>query len=606
MCTLAGLFVFPLSCFLVVFIAVCLCVCLTLAVRPQCQIASVTGELTASGASKSVQAFLSSRTGSEFYNARLMVWEPLVEPWEARLELEAGTQSTTTGAVALATATATAVEDLHHRAVRITRGGGGEENGIVPSDSASGRQNQGLAVDGVSGTVGGRKDDGSGLETVSVKVRLVSEQTMNVNLTESLVENVAAITTADRQQRQGPGGTGRADVVNNGRRGDGAGISTETFSLRWVRNEAGIDVRCSPHHDMDTLGNSGVVAEFPSVDIAPGEELPMPLSGLPLFSSSVDDDDHANNGGGGDGGGDGDGDGAITQEEKREIGPSLTTYYPDAELPPRDDENGEVGNDACGIVAGASGRSAAAAETSAGARALAGAATSHSSSTTMSLSPVPPIRLPRPRPVAEGLTEAVASYSSFSFSSPTYLSSRNRRRLSATSMRNSSREAERQRRVPRVMMLEFEDSTKSGMGAAEARAGAGSEAATTTRWRSLRPIQADVVGQRLTTMVDIPEVSRHRGDGATTTAIAGEGVGRGYSRTWRRGSWARSMSRSRFPLLEGGCVVDTARGTRTIKMVTEVESHHGVKVSIELRVTSLRYARTCFFYGASKYGCLRL
>ncbi|CAN0436423.1 unnamed protein product, partial [Ectocarpus sp. 8 AP-2014] len=54
------------------------------------KVPAVTGELTVSDAARSLHGAVSFKIESDFYNARLMAWEPLMEPWGARVELEVG------------------------------------------------------------------------------------------------------------------------------------------------------------------------------------------------------------------------------------------------------------------------------------------------------------------------------------------------------------------------------------------------------------------------------------------------------------------------------------------------------------------------------------
>ncbi|CAM9668619.1 unnamed protein product, partial [Ectocarpus sp. 4 AP-2014] len=86
-----------------------------------------------------------------------------------------------------------------------------------------------------------------------VGVRFVSEDVLNLNLTESLVENLAAIAHAQQRQgeseRQGRGWAGAAAAA--------AAAGDNSFSLHWLRNETGLPVVCSAYYREPRGGGGG-------------------------------------------------------------------------------------------------------------------------------------------------------------------------------------------------------------------------------------------------------------------------------------------------------------------------------------------------------------
>lgn len=223
------------------------------------QVPGVTGELAASGAARSLQATVSARIESDFYNARLMAWEPLMEPWGARLELDVETYS------GLSAAAET----------------GGRISGGARRNAGSRRRPSGQGGRATGRTGGGDAPVGAG---TLVGVRLVSDEVLDVNLTESLVENLAAVAHAQQRQEE-------SQKLARGWAGDGGDNS---FSLHWLRNETGLPVVCSAHCRESrgsgsggggrgaAEGNEDAEAALP-VRVPAGEEAPMGGSlGLPL------------------------------------------------------------------------------------------------------------------------------------------------------------------------------------------------------------------------------------------------------------------------------------------------------------------------------------
>ena len=115
-----------------------------------------------------------------------------------------------------------------------------------------------------------RRARGVGLPAVViVGLRLVSDEILNLNVTESLVENLAAIVHAQQRKQGTLGGTWA-----------GGGTDDERFSLHWLRNETGLPITCSAHCDASYSssfdGQVDIDAAVP-VQVPVSEEAPMPL-----------------------------------------------------------------------------------------------------------------------------------------------------------------------------------------------------------------------------------------------------------------------------------------------------------------------------------------
>ncbi|CAN0100929.1 unnamed protein product, partial [Ectocarpus fasciculatus] len=246
------------------------------------KVPAVTGELTVSGAARSLHASVSSKIESDFYNARLMAWEPLMEPWGARVELEAGLggaggdarrstggqEPPPSGSSSADRAGRLSPPGLHGKGRRSGHDGGGgrgrQLQGLARRLSTHGapwRQQQQQQRESTTGGLerrfasaegarGNRSTGGSG--GIFVGVRFVSEDVLNLNLTESLVENLAAIAHAQQRQgeseRQGRGWTAAAAA---------GGAGDNAFSLHWLRNETGLPVVCSAHYREPRGGGGG-------------------------------------------------------------------------------------------------------------------------------------------------------------------------------------------------------------------------------------------------------------------------------------------------------------------------------------------------------------
>ena len=248
------------------------------------QVPGVTGELTGSGAARSLEATVSAKIESDFYNARLMAWEPLMEPWGARLELYVEPSGLLRGGRSFP-------EDSSRRDTGSRqRPLGRRWRRQLPPRTAAPRSRQRGSV--VAPGVGGATTamGGGGTGTV-IGVRFVSEEVLNVNLTESLVENLAAVAHAQQRQEESQklarGWTGG---------GGGGGGDNDSFSLHWLHNETGLPVVCSAHCRRESRGSgSGSGVRGTAVDgnddaeaavpvrVPAGEEAPVGGSlGLPL------------------------------------------------------------------------------------------------------------------------------------------------------------------------------------------------------------------------------------------------------------------------------------------------------------------------------------
>lgn len=286
---------------------------------------------------------------------------------------------------------------------------------------------------------------------VIVGLRLVSDEVLNLNLTESLVENLAAIVHAQQRKEGKLGGTWA-----------GGGSDDDRFSLHWLRNETGLPITCSAHcdvgHGRSFDGQVDVDAAVP-VQVPVGEESPMPL---------------------------------LT---------ATATFASRAR--------------GSGSLASVVDETVATAE---------GVAATHSEQ--------PAYRL--------------QETSRTSFDSGRWSGTR-RSRSSAGSREEAS--GRRRRRPVRAVILAYENGHEQGVVCS---------AVAQTSWRSLRPIDVDIVGQRLVTMV----ASRTRESFSNTPGTAGSSD---------RGAWGLG---ARADTLASA----SAQRARTVKVVTEVESHHGVKV----------------------------
>lgn len=403
---------------------------------------------------------MSANTVSEFFNARLLAWEPLLEPWGARLELDVGVG-----------ARSEPVSSFFEGAQGLSSlGESGDQRQAVGQSGGAPRRVQGLPAPGARGAWGEVPKEG-----VDVSLRLVSEDTLNVNLTESLVENFAAVVHAHQRKDGTLEGTWA-----------GGGSGDESFSLHWLRNETGLPLSFSAHCDTGKGGrreDGDAGSGSLPVQVSLGEEAPMPLLSAAFASREVS---------GGSGGG-----GDIAAVEN------------------------DANNDATDAV----------------------------------------------ESVASQLGDTWAAASCRGESSP-YSSRVGRRSPSASprsldmvcSPRGSvcSSGISRRRRPVREVLLEVQEHEQGTFGRA---------APIATTWRSLRPIDVDVVGQRLARM----EVFSR--DEFASSISYKAGTARSTDRSpWQPGSWNRVGAgltrRSSRPVAKA----------RAVKVVTEVESHHGVKV----------------------------
>lgn len=441
----------------------------------------------ASGAAKSLGASVSMRVASNFYNIRLVAWEPLLEPWEARLELETSARPAQRDTVAQdSQETPRQHSDQGAEGLERSSRSGLMSDGITPIRQGQGRRQRSrrrrarLVDDKEHAVRTGRPGDTAAEEAagVVVQVRLISEQTLNVNLTESLVENLAAIVLAQQRLQENGKPSAAAAWVGSGVTGDG---SNELFSLNWVRNDTGLPIVCS--------------AGGPAVQIGAGEEMPLPLPR----------------------GEDGRGGATVAlSDEVRAVAASPAVDIDSFGTAEDVDKRGATESPADGL---------------------------------------PPSRTLLPCPLGKmSVTD---------------------RRFTVTGRRGSpssrftpfgpqSKETNplRRRSGLRAVVVEIHDD-RGIIGSAEARS---------TYWRSLRPIRAEAVGQRLVTMVaSISADTPMRAPTAEAAAARGGGAPGGETvRSPPRNCWPGDET---FP--EG---IDTTVGAHTFKVVTEVELHHGVKV----------------------------
>lgn len=245
---------------------------------------AVTGELTASGAAESLQASVSTKIESEFYNARLLAWEPLLELWAARVELEVGLGGDARGRSRREPSSSGLLPERGGRFSGDTRrsSAGRQRRGLgrrLSNHRASGDQREPPTGARAAGGRIGKGDGPEGAEVV-VGLRFVSDEVLNVNLTESLVENLAAIAHAQQRHEE-------SQRFQRGWAGDGGDNS---FSLHWLRNETGLPIGCSARYREPrgagsrgaTDGNGDSEAALP-VRVPAGEEAPVVASlGLPV------------------------------------------------------------------------------------------------------------------------------------------------------------------------------------------------------------------------------------------------------------------------------------------------------------------------------------
>lgn len=432
------------------------------------QVQAITGELTASGAARTFQASIHLETRIDFYNAKLMAWEPLMELWSARMALE-GSDSTpreesSEGVIAGSQVTALTAS-------------GGSVSWRRQAQGVTGRvlrQGQELVASLEGGHGRGRRERRH--EGFSVSVRLISDETLNLNLTESLLENLAAISQA-QQRKQGK--LGGAWIV---------GASDEdSFSLNWLRNETGVPISCKAYSNVRSGGRDMAAP----VEVSVGEEAPMPL----LKASSP-----------------------RRMGEVRTDGMSAAAAAA-AAVPDQDVEGDGPGAAAAldDVVAGTERRES------------------------------------LPMRGRESLRRSIGATRSRDTSRSVPKAGNVR---SATS-RNE--DLARARRPIRAVIIEFEDEHPRDNAAVQTRL------SSPTSWRSLRPIDVDIIGQRVTTMVASSDMS------SMPPTVEGA---RASSRLSGRGSW-RPTSWTLAQVLES-----KSEGAKTIKLVTEVESHHGVKARV--------------------------
>lgn len=330
--------------------------------------------------------------------------------------------------------------------------------GSVGSDIRGGQRQAAGSFDGISGHVRElaveeeRRARGLGRPAGAIiGLRLVSDEILNLNLTESLVENLAAIVHAQQRKQGKLGGTWA-----------GGGSDDERFSLHWLRNETGLPITCSAHCDAGYSGSFDrqvdVDAAVP-VQVPIGEEAPMPL---------------------------------LT---------ATTTFAP------RTRGSGSLAS----VV-------------------------DETAETT------------------EGVIVTRAQQSAYRLQETSRTSLDSGRWSGARRSRSSAGSREevlgrRRRRPVRAVILAYEEGHEQGVVC---------PATTQTSWRSLRPIDVDIVGQRLVTMVSSRTLeSFSNNDGAAELS---------HRCAW--GSVTRAVTRAST----------SEQGARTVKLVTEVESHHGVKV----------------------------
>lgn len=556
---------------------------------PNMQVAKANGELAATGALKRMEGRLSMLVGSDFYNTRVMAWEPLVEPWEARLELEVdgGAPTAQAGVIARPRVISTMAaaqqqqqqQDIEGRLqsrrvgisehgknnnlLRREHGGTGASPDRSTTSIKQGRGSRGRsylrvseegsgAVEGErlsAGNSGWDENNVKGADNMEVRVRLVSEQTLNANLTESLVESLAPITLALQQQQQQqvgeekePAAAASAGWISNYAAGECNGANDDlVFSRTWGRNETGLAVVCSS--DGYTVG------------LSPGEERPLPLSYVSVPRSN-----------------------AVTDDDSTTIHTAAGSVGDTSDVGTEDAACGEI---ALPVAPG---------DTSNENRHQHGDITDKQSRSTFASgtgSLVASLRVVPPASDDRRLLPATGAVRRSSLSSPSS-SSRSALGQQRDQQRDQqgTRNTQQQGRVGlRAVVLEILDGDE--------RTGASREVAGSPPagcWRSLRPIQTGVVGQRLVTMVastypenNVPRlasvVAAATAAAARATSVPGVGGERVLS----------SSSPSRYRRPGGGTwsgVIAAARGAKITKVVAEVESHHGVKV------------RLCLYYGA--------
>ena len=375
-----------------------------------------------------------------------------MEPWRARLELE------------------TDVGTPNDQACSFSAGGGGRSFPAGRAGDSRGSQRQ---VAGSSGGMSGHEWEVTVQEerrarggvdrsaAVIVGLRLVSDDILNLNLTESLVENLAAVVHA-QQRRQGTLGGVWA----------GGGSDDERFSLHWLRNETGLPITCSAH--CDDAGYSSSFDGQVSIDgtvpvqVPVGEEAPMPLL-TGTFTSRAR------------------GSGSLASGV---INDMVETAE---EVATRSEQE---------------------------------QSTAH-------------------RCLQETIGR-LHSASRASFDSGLWSGTR---RSGSSAGGGGKVSGRRKGRPVREVVLAHEEGHRQGVICSPT---------TQTSWRSLRPIDVDVLGQRLVTMV----ASRSTGSFSNAVGTA-ESSDRG---TWGPGTRAATYAST------------SVQGARTVKLVAEVESHHGVKV----------------------------
>lgn len=264
------------------------------------QVPAVAGELTSSGAARSVLALVSAKIECDFYNARLMAWEPLMEPWRARAELEVvlggGIRRRRSGLgqpsrPSPSLGGSSEASEKRKKKGRFSgawkgrsgEGGRQERQGfsqLLSNQRVSWRHRESAvasATGGQSLTAGaarGGRPVAAG-DTV-VDLRLVSDDVLNLNLTESLVENLAAVSHAQQRQEE-------KKLEERGWAAAHGGDNS--FSLHWLRNETGLPVVCSAHYRESGGGSDGGHADedVVPVRVPVGDEAPVVAShGIPV------------------------------------------------------------------------------------------------------------------------------------------------------------------------------------------------------------------------------------------------------------------------------------------------------------------------------------
>lgn len=406
---------------------------------------------------------ISFKAGSEFFNARLMAWEPLMEQWGASLELELGIG-----------------KESEPMMLTLADGGKAQQELPIERDSRGGKWNAAFSTHDLPEQAVTKQGENQRAR-LNIGVRLVSSETLNVNFTESLVENLAAIVHAQQRKQGTLEGTWA-----------GGGNGDDSFSLHWLRNETGLPILCSA--SCKASGDKG--APLP-VQVKVGEEAPMPSLGA-VFDSRAD--------------------GTIGSGEKSDDGgvDSVTAELNSRIATANRDPSGVA---ECEVIQT---KGATVADTS----------------------------IPLPR---QGLNRCLSGGSSSKSPIGRHRLSKERKMWTAAIgqvMKTVGRRRRKRRCPVRTVVLELQEEGRQNeqLGAMVST--------TSTTWRSLRPVDVDILGQRLTTMVVSP-YSFSNGD----TEAAPE-------------SFVRSSGSLRWAKL-----VDAARNAKTVKVVTEVESHHGVKVT---------------------------